>query len=452
VPFDLRDIPLDPKAEAALAARGLEYRVVRPDEREGLEAWVEADRRGFNEGRAGAAEFARELSVIADRRVTAVYDPTLDAPEVPVATTASWPTGLSVPGGRSVDSWAVASVTVAPTHRRRGIARAMMEAELRNAQAAGASLAMLTASEATLYARYGYAPAARISTVEVERRRVEWITPAEPGRVQFVAPDVMRTAAGAIARRAVARTPGEIDRWPGLLDRVLGTHDPDSERSRAVRVARYDDRHDQPQGFVVYRIRPQHDDPAGVLEFDFLAAATDEAERALWRFLTEHDLVSRVRGRLRSVDEALPWLIADRRAITVSDVTDHLWLRILDPVAALEARRYSGPGSLVLDIDDPQGYAAGRFEIEFSAKGHAEVRRAESNGGDASARAARRSRPAQGLGLRLGVAELGAIYLGDVAPSLLARAGRIVETTPGSLALADRVFASPRTPHLSIWF
>ncbi|MFF2493376.1 GNAT family N-acetyltransferase [Agromyces sp. NPDC058064] len=452
MPFDLRDIPLDPKAEAALAARGLEYRVVDHDDREALEAWVEADRRGFHEGRAHAAELARELTVIADRRVIGVYDPTLDAPGTPVATAACWPSGLSVPGGRSVDAWAVASVTVAPTHRRRGIARAMMEAELRNAQAAGAALAMLTASEATLYGRYGYAPAARIATIEVDRRRVEWTAPAEPGRVQFVAPAVMRTAAAAIARRAVARTPGEIDRWPGLLDRVLGTHDPDSERSRGIRVARYDDRHDQPQGFVVFRLRPDAATHEVVLEFDFLAAATDEAERALWRFLIEHDLVSKIRGRLRSIEEPLPWLIADRRAIGIGEVSDHLWLRILDPVAALEARRYSGSGSLVLDVDDPQGYAAGRFEIEFSAKGHAEVRRTEPGAADASARAARRSRPAQGLGLRLGVAELSAIYLGDVAPSLLARAGRVVETTPGSLALADRLFASPRTPHLSIWF
>ncbi|GAA1778619.1 GNAT family N-acetyltransferase [Agromyces lapidis] len=454
MPFDLRDIPLDQKAEAALAARGLEYRVVDPDDRAGLEAWVAADRRGFHENRADEAELAREVSVFADRRVHAVHDPTLDAPEIPVATVASWPTGLSVPGGRSVDGWAVSSVTVAPTHRRRGVARALMEGELQNAVAAGAALAMLTASEATLYGRYGFAPAARAATVEVARRRVEWIAPLEPGRVQFVAPEVMRTAAASIARRAVARTPGEIDRWPGLIDRMLGTHAPDSERSRSIRVARYDDRHDQPQGFVVFRVK--HDpgeadnDDRSVLEFDFLAAATDEAERALWRFLTEHDLIGRVRGRLRSVDEPLPWLIADRRAITVRDVVDHLWLRILDPVAALEARRYSGSGSLVLDIDDPQGYAAGRFEIEFSAKGHAEVRRSESAPTDASARAARRSRPVQGL--RLGVAELGAIYLGDVAPSLLARAGRVVETTPGSLALADRLFASPRAPHLSIWF
>ncbi|MFF2274659.1 GNAT family N-acetyltransferase [Agromyces sp. NPDC058126] len=449
MPFDLRDIPLDQKAEAALAARGLAYRVIDPHDRAALAAWAQADSRGFHNAVPTEQELEREIGVISDRRVHGVYDPTLDEPEIPVATVASWPTGLSVPGGRSVDGWAVSSVTVAATHRRRGVARALMEGELHNAVAAGAAVAMLTATEATIYGRYGYAPAARATTIEIDRRRVSWAGAAEPGRVQFVAPAVIREQAAAIARRAVARTPGEIDRWPGLLDRVLGTHHPDSERSRAVRVARYDDRHDQPQGFVAFRVRHEGD-MAGVIEFDFMAAASDEAERALWRFLVEQDFVTRIRGRLRSIDEPLPWLLTDRRAISVTESHDHLWLRILDPVAALEARRYTGSGSLVLEVDDPQGYAAGRFELEFSAKGHAEVRRLEQGAPDATAYAARRSRPAQGL--RLGVAELAAIYLGDVAPSLLARAGRVVETTPGSLALADRLFSSPRAPHLSVWF
>ena len=59
---------------------------------------------------------------------------------------------------------------------------------------------------------------------------------------------------------------------------------------------------------------------------------------------------------------------------------------------------------------------------------------------------------ASGPGLRLGVQELGAIYLGGVRPSVLARAARITETSPRSISLAERMFASERTPHLSIWF
>ncbi len=164
--------------------------------------------------------------------------------------------------------------------------------------------------------------------------------------------------------------------------------------------------------------------------------------------------MSTVLDRLRSVDEPLRWLLADQRAITTT-VGDHLWLRILDPVAALEARRYEGPGSLVLELDDSLGHAAGRYALEVSARGVAEVQRLD-GGADASsasratAAPTRRSKPAHGL--RLGVDALAAMYLGDARASLLARAGRVEETGPGSLAVADRLFATNRAPRLSIWF
>ena len=443
MPFSLRDIPVDAKAEATLAARGLEYRVLDPADRAALVAWAEADSRGFHHSRPKPAELEREISVVSERRVHGVYDPTQAEPAIPVATVASWPTGLSVPGGRSVDAWAVSSVTVSPTHRRRGIARALMLAELQNARAAGAALAMLTATEATIYGRYGYAPAARASTVHVDRRRVHWVGPDAPGRVQFVDAASIREAAPAIARRAVARTPGEIDRWPGLLDRVLGLHDPDSERSRARRVVRYDDERGQAQGFAVFRVTREPNEP-GVAEFDFLAAATDDAERALWRFLVEQDFVSGTRGLLRSVDEPLPWLLEDPRAVTFSDVVDHLWLRVIDPIAALGARRYSAPGRLVIDVDDPLGIAGGRFDLVVDDAGRAEVTALDPADAAASAKGVRR--------IRLGVRELGAIYLGGVHPSVLARAGRVSDVAPGSIAAADAMFAAQRTPHLSIWF
>ena len=405
-----------------------------------MHAWIEAENRGFHHGRPRDVDLAHDLSVASERRVHGVYDPTAVDPHVPVATVDGWPTGLSVPGGRSVDAWAVSAVTVSPTHRRRGIARALMEGELANARNTGAALAMLTVTEATIYGRYGYAPAAKAATVTVDRRRVHWVGPDAPGRVQFVSAADLREAAPAIARRAVARTPGEIDRWPGILDRALGLVDADGDAARSIRTVRYDDEHGQPQGFVAYRIAREPNQP-GFVEFDFLVAATDDAERALWRFLIEQDFVSGVRGRLRSVDEPLPWLLEDPRAVALSDIADHLWVRILDPIEALGARRYGVPGVLELDVADSLGHARGRFLLTVDDRGRAEVERLE--GTDAAA-----SRPS----LALGVQELGAIYLGGVRPSLLGRAARITERRPGSLVLADRMFAAERSPHLSIWF
>ncbi|WP_312855232.1 GNAT family N-acetyltransferase [Agromyces agglutinans] len=445
MPFDLRNQPVDRRSEAALAARGLGYRSVDPSDRAGLDAWAQADQRGFHHLRPTESDLEHERRIFAERRVHGVYDPTGAEPAIPVATISSWPTGLSMPGGRSVDAWAISSVTVAPTHRRRGIARAMVEAELRDAVEAGAAVAVLTVSEATIYGRFGFSPAARAATVVVDRRRAVWKGPDAPGRTHLVDPRSLRDAAPQIIRRAVARTPGEIDRWPVLLDRVLGLIDPESEGARRTRAIRYDDQHGETQGFVTYRITREPDRP-GVLEFDFMAAATDDAERALWRALVEVDFIGSVRGTLRSVEEPLPWLLEDPRAVSVEEVLDHLWVRVLDPVAALGTRRYGVAGSLTLEVDDPLGHAAGTFELEVSNGGRAEVRRVEAS--EASPSSSRRSRRAGGI--RLGVPELGAILLGDVRPSTLARAGRIGDA--GALELADAMFATRKAPQLSIWF
>ena len=118
--------------------------------------------------------------------MTGIFDPAAPMPAAPVATIASWIGELTVPGGRGIPSCAISAVTVAPTHRRRGIARAMLEGELRTAAAAGIPLAMLTVSESQLYGRYGFAPAAASASWHIDVKRAVWIGPRPGGRVDFV--------------------------------------------------------------------------------------------------------------------------------------------------------------------------------------------------------------------------------------------------------------------------
>src|SRR5687768_12639657 len=72
-----------------------------------------------------------------------------------VATFRSYGMELTVPGG-FVRADAVTNVTVAPTHRRRGLLSTMMRDDLRAAAARGEPLAALVASEWPIYGRYGF--------------------------------------------------------------------------------------------------------------------------------------------------------------------------------------------------------------------------------------------------------------------------------------------------------
>ncbi|MDQ3710394.1 MAG: GNAT family N-acetyltransferase, partial [Actinomycetota bacterium] len=66
---------------------------------------------------------------------------------------------LTVPGGE-LNMGGLTAVGVLPTHRRRGILRAMMARQLADVAEAGEPLAGLFAAEAPIYGRYGYGMAA----------------------------------------------------------------------------------------------------------------------------------------------------------------------------------------------------------------------------------------------------------------------------------------------------
>ncbi|MGO4343795.1 GNAT family N-acetyltransferase, partial [Pedococcus sp. 2YAF34] len=143
-------------------------------------------------------------------------------PATPVGTVNSWIAPLTVPGGAAVGSWAISNVTVAPTHRRRGIARALLGAELRTAHALGVPLAILTVSESVIYGRWGFGPATFATEWRVDTKRVRWVGPATTGRLSFTEPAAYRETGRDVLRAVMARRAGEIDQTPYLADRLIG--------------------------------------------------------------------------------------------------------------------------------------------------------------------------------------------------------------------------------------
>lgn len=432
------DADLDPALVAALDAQHLSVRRVDDADRSATDPWLEAVARGFLDEERNDTHREAFFERTAYRRKLGVYDPQGPQPEVPVATFASWGAELTLPGG-VVPSCAISSVTVAPTHRRRGLLRHLMVGELRAAAAAGFPVAMLTASEASIYGRFGFGPAAAAAAWTIDVRRAGWRV-AEPsaadapGRIDFVSREQGRALAEDLHHRVRLTSPGEIDMPGGHWDRFLGTR-PDAEKAGELRVAQYRAAGGEVDGLVGYRISHNHDDFSGnTLTVAFLLAATEAAYAALWRFLLSMDLMGTIKASELSVDEPLWWMIADQRAATI-EVGDHQYLRILDVVGALTARRYDVADAVLLEVDDPLGFAGGRFLLTTDADGSAEVHAVE---GAADAPTA-----------RLGVAELSAILLGGVSPATLAAAGRIAADDPARLT---RLFATTRAPRLSFWY
>ncbi|MBK4346910.1 GNAT family N-acetyltransferase [Lacisediminihabitans changchengi] len=435
-------LPIDVESATGLARQGLRMSLLDTDDAAAFASWLGAVGRGFQDGRATPEVVEARRVTAGQRRNSGVWDETLLDPATPVATVAGWPSQLSVPGHLSLGAWAVSAVTVSPTHRRRGVAGALIEAELRTAQALGLPVVALTVSEATIYSRWGFAPAAMAADWTIDTSRVTWTGPMVPGRVQFVEADRLVTEGAELVERVRLATPGQMSFDGVLWERLIGRGVGLEEQAKSLRFIRYADEHGVPQGFAVYKVLEETRTTVAraVVELHYLVSATDDAYAALWRFLIELDLVGEIRAPLRSIDEPVYWQVDDARAVVKHDEREHLWIRILDVPAMLTGRRYHTPGHFVLDVSDPLMYAAGRFLLTVQADGTAVVSELE---GDI---------PGDTAAVALTVNELGSIYLGGVSASTLFRAGRIQELTPGAAAVLDRTFHAATTPWLSIWF
>lgn len=443
---DFQTAPPDPTSVARLAERSLRYALVDTSDAAAFGTWFQAANRGFLSPTRGDEQLTRTLEGLAYRRTTGVYDDALAVQaEWPIATVNSWPGQLTVPGStierpRTLPSWAISLVTVAPTHRRRGVARDLLEGELRTAAALGMPMAMLTVSESTIYGRFGFAPAAFAGDWTIDTRRVRWSGPVptgSDGRVEYLGIAQYRDQLAALHDRIRLASPGEIDVWPLRWDQLVGADAPESDRTKSLRAVRYVDDGGHTLGLALFRLSGGDDDfTQHTVTVERLDAETSDADLALWRFLLELDLTTELKAHLRRPEEPMRWLLGDFRAAHV-DVWEHQYLRVLDVAAVYQARSYSASGSVVFDVADSLGFAAGVWRLDAGAE---------------PAVTQLDVIPDAVPTLRMTVNELSALYLGGVSAVTLTAAGRITELTPGAAAVADSLLRVERAPWLSVWY
>lgn len=394
--------------------------------------WLQADAQGFHAKKYTEKSLSRvSAGLVTDAQtLTGVYakqrpDSSLPA-EYPVATFASFEKSINVGGGRLLPAHLISSVTVRPTHRRRGLLRRMMTDDLATAHADGYAIAALTASEATIYRRFGFGPAAWLRSISVTtdarfrlqtvpRGRCDWVDAAE---LSEIGPRVF-------ARFHAAQT-GSVDRHLGIWHHVSGTVDSDGQEDRSVRAALHYGDDGEIDGYVSYRFTGWESEKRAVKVLD-LVAADDNAALGLWQYLASIDLVDTVTWGSGRLDEPLAWALDDPRLITVSAVEDWLWLRVLDPIAALEARPYSADGDVVLRVLDELGHASGVYRLTATA-GAARVTHEDDAQPD----------------LELDAWVLGSLYLGGADPLTVAAAGQLVEHTPGAVRTLRALLAPDR--------
>ncbi|MER5639033.1 GNAT family N-acetyltransferase [Kitasatospora sp. NPDC002227] len=343
---------------------------------------------------------------------------------------------VTVPGGAAVPMAGVTSTAVLATHRRRGHLRGMMQAMFDAALRRGEPLAMLSASEGSIYGRYGYSPATHRTRWELDRHQAALLPAApDPGSLELIRADEARRLWPALHAQVRARRVGELtplsDQWDGLSDGAEGT-------GGAWRHLVHRDRHGAVDGLARFRLpwSPTAAD-AGTLVVEALEATDPAAYRALWALLLDFDLTKRVVAPARPRDEPLRWLLANPRAMRVTRQSDNLWARLLDVPAALARRSYDSPGELAIAVDDDLMCPANNGTWLLHA----------ADGAAASCTATDR-RP----DLTVTTAALGSLYFGGASAHDLAWAGRVTAHTEGALGQLHRMFRTDPEPHNSFGF
>jgi predicted acetyltransferase len=305
---------------------------------------------------------------------------------------------LTVPGGAVVPMAGVTLVGVAPTHRRRGILRAMYT-ELHNRIAeAQYPVAGLTASEGGIYGRFGYGPATIEQELTVDRRFVRFRDDApDPRGVRLIKPAEHRDELERIYDRWRQRTPGGLVRPEALWDELLADRESDRRGGTELYAFLHAD------GYVLYRVFGDHPMYVRVGEF---VAATPDARIALCRTLFGLDLMETVAVGTHPADP-LPYLLTDHRVARLTHQEDDLWLRIMDIPTVLEARTYQADISVVIEVSDGFRSDGGRFALEVR---------------DGRARCVPTSAEPD---IRLGLDVLGSLYLGTHKASTFSGANRL---------------------------
>ncbi|MGZ4700950.1 MAG: GNAT family N-acetyltransferase [Ilumatobacteraceae bacterium] len=374
-----------------------------------------ADGRGF--GFAYTAEQVERARPIHD---VSRFELAFDGNEI-VAIVGAFSLTVTVPGGGQLPMGGLTWVSTAATHRRQGLLTKLMARSMEDIDRRGEPVAMLGASEGGIYERFGFGVGTQIRVTAIDRRLAQLRPEFQPrrGTVRFVDGDEALRHVTAVWSRFHRLRAGEVDRSAALHRYLFEQRaSPQGSMSSSFYLAHRD-------GYAVYRIEEQWNEgrPAHNMRLLELVATTGDAHAALWHTLLGVDLVGVISSRLLPIDDPLPYLLTDPRALQTTALNDGVWVNVRNVAACLSTRRYGVADRLVIDVDGD------RWSID--------------GGPDGAACRRVRTRP----DLIMDRASLGALLLGGVRPSALAAGRRLEARNLDALRRGDAFFLTSPAPH-----
>lgn len=347
-----------------------------------------------------------------------------------VSTLGVWPFTVRL-NGSPVPMGGVTAVGTLPNYRRRGLLRMTMRRALETMRDRRQPYAILWASMAAIYQRFGYGLATTALTYRFDPRLAGLAAPqAMTRQVDLLSADEAYSLIKpvfihwATPRNLVIHRSAELWRVSTLRPHPKGL---------PVHVAVSRTPEGKPNGYAVYTARSiDHEPGEGEQELvvNELIALEPQAYVTLWEFLRAHDLAQRIVFRAVAPDDLAPALLLEPRVLNAR-ASDGVWMRVVDVVPALEARPYATAGALVLRVVEDQDcpWNVGTYHLETDGPNA----RARPTGGEPD--------------ITLRPAALASLLAGMWPASYLWRAGLLEARSPELLARADALFRTEYPPY-----
>ncbi|GIH63024.1 GNAT family N-acetyltransferase [Microbispora siamensis] len=375
-----------------------------------LDAALDNRRRAFGPLSGGAAETWRKLvsPMLPEGRYLGAFDGSRLLGTARVNPYVQWW------HGRPQSMGGVASVTVAPEDRGRGVGRALMDAAIERCAELGHAVSALYPATTPLYRSAGYEHAGVLQRVTLPSEALR--TLGGPGG-----------AAGAVKLRRMG--PADAAELVALIGRVHAAtraSGPLCFDERTWRLWLEDDDdfcYLAEDGFVVYRWSD------GNIEVDNLLAGSEATARALWSMVGSASSVAK--SVTACVDPADPvlWMLRER---SKDEVTQTRWMfRLIDLPAAVEGRGFPAGVRVETPVEVTDSRRPGNTG--------AWLLRVDGGSGSVTRRDAASGEGAHGDATRLTIGGMSALFAG-VPTATLRRAGLLTGGSPDADDALDAAF------------
>lgn len=338
-------------------------------------------------------------------------------------------------GGAEFPVMGLATVSIAPTHRRMGIAADLVESGLRAARERGDVASALFPFRSSFYRKLGFGLAGEVHQYRVPP--AAFPASDDRGGVRMLESHADLVELREFYRHWAATQTGQMARSDRVWDHLLAAPD------RATAIIRDDAGVVSGYALLSYRadLRPTEryldveeiawiDAAARCRSLAWLSSLGDQWREIVLRVLPDQELEDLLKEPRLPAGSAPGWGFWFPSATLLRG---HMF-RILDLAAAWQLRSVQpGPGiALALDVRDPQIQEnAGLWHVRLEG-GRAEARPAESDAG-------------ADLAMRIDIETLSRIFIGSLTPSAAVRAGLLTVTRGDDRVLdLDRALALPR--------